>query len=244
MSVCLGENIENSGLVRASSFTEYIFIQQVFIEYYSVPRLSWLLGMHREDSGWPRETVEAVSPVRGTPGPRFFLPQHALRLQESPQRVRFTPHTALARWSLQLPFTETWKRGLKERWQEIVGLRICWSGMPSDCFLLLLSLLMMSYNVCNRFVKWTPGRNKTSTSRPLSGKWKKGQLSESKNWLTYVSLKDLPCSCMAPNLTLPRNHWPSFANADGQPLTLESVEILVLHSPDAHVSKNTREEHL
>lgn len=38
---------------------------------------------------------------------------------------------------------------------------------------------------------------------------------------------------MAPNLTLPRNHWPSFENADGQPLTLESVEILVLHSPDA-----------
>ena len=29
MSVCLGENIENSGLARASSLTEYIFIQQV-----------------------------------------------------------------------------------------------------------------------------------------------------------------------------------------------------------------------
>lgn len=40
MSVCLGENIENSGLVRASSLTEYIFIQQVFIEYHSVPGLS------------------------------------------------------------------------------------------------------------------------------------------------------------------------------------------------------------
>ena len=33
MSVCLGENIENSGLVRASSLTECIFIQQVFVEY-------------------------------------------------------------------------------------------------------------------------------------------------------------------------------------------------------------------
>ena len=97
----------------------------------------------------------------------------------------------------------------------------------------VLSLLMMSYNVCNRFVTWTPGRKKTSTSRPLSGKWKKGQLSERKNWLTYVSLKDVPCSCVVPNLTLPSNHWPSFDNADCQPLTLESVEILVLYSPDA-----------
>lgn len=204
MSVCLGENIENSGLVRASSLTECIFIQQVFVEYpldaRTVPD-AW-----DAQDGHASPVEAAASPVRGFLGPDSSCHNISPAPGVAARSTIHTPH-----WLSMMVSAVVLHRNLKTGFERALAGNCWfkdlseWHDVPNDCFQLLLSLLMMSYNVCNRFVKWTPGRKKTSTSRPLSGKWKKGQLSQHKNWLTYVSLKDLPCSCVVPNLTLPRS---------------------------------------
>lgn len=128
MSVCLGENIENSGLMRASSLTEYIFIQQVFMEHpLNVRTVLVVWDAQRTADGHVSSLEASCQSSKGDSWAQILPATHALQHQEPPQAVRFTPHSAWC--SLQLPFMETWKWGLKECWQEIVGLRVCRSGM-------------------------------------------------------------------------------------------------------------------
>ena len=141
--MCLGENIENSGLVRASSLTEYIFIQQVSMGHPVNARTVLVVwDAQRTTDGHVSPLEASCQSSKGDSWaqilPATTCPPH----QEPPQAVRFTPHTDLAWRSLQLPFPETWKWGLKELWQEIVGLRLCRSGMTCPMIVFFCSELV------------------------------------------------------------------------------------------------------
>lgn len=139
MSVCLGENIENSGLVRASSLTEYIFIQQVSMGHPVNARTVLVVwDAQRTTDGHVSPLEASCHSSKGDSWaqilPATTCPPH----QEPPQAVRFTPHMDLAmtvsavalHGNLKMGFERAlagncWFKDLSE-----------WHDLPNDCFLL------------------------------------------------------------------------------------------------------------
>lgn len=94
-----GRVLETLGKESESTFpySVYFLLQQLFLEHplnaRHCPSCLRCTERTTEDNASP---PGAYSPARGIPGPRSFLPQHALLHQASPHGARCTPHTYLA----------------------------------------------------------------------------------------------------------------------------------------------------